>query len=65
MKNIEKPKCVVKKKNNSIFSLLRIAGKTLKKNKQEEKIEEMRDRVCCTNSYSEALSIIEEYVEMN
>lgn len=65
MKNIEKPKCVLKKKNNSIFSLLRIAGKTLKKNKQEGKIEEMRDRVCCSNSYSEALSIIKEYVEVN
>ncbi len=41
-----------------------IASRTLEKNNMKEKAKEMRDRITSSNSYDEALSIIEEYVEI-
>lgn len=59
-----KPKCALIGENGNIFNLMGIASRTLEKNNMKEKAKEMRDRITSSNSYDEALSIIEEYVEI-
>lgn len=61
----EKPKCALIGEDGNIFNLMEIASRTLKKNGMQEEAKEMRDRI--TNgakSYTEALMIIDEYVEI-
>lgn len=41
-----------------------IASRTLKQNKMQEEAKEMIDRVTSSHSYSEALNIIGEYVDI-
>ncbi len=50
--------------NGNIFNLVSIASKSLKDNEQHESATEMTSRVFNSNSYEEALSIIDEYVEI-
>lgn len=50
--------------DGNIFNLLGIVSKALKRNNQEDKVEEMCDRVYNSNSYQEALSIIQDYVDI-
>ena len=59
-----KPKCALIGKNGNIFNLMAIASRTLEQNNMREKAKEMRDRITSSNSYDEALFIIQEYVEV-
>lgn len=63
-RNSIKPKCALIGKNGNIFNLMGIASRTLEENNMREKAKEMRDRITTSNSYDEALFIIQEYVEV-
>ena len=60
----EKPKCPLIGQNGNIFNLMGIASKTLKRNGMSNDAKEMCDRITSSGSYDEALSIIDEYVEI-
>ena len=59
----EKPKCPLIGQNGNIFNLMGIASKTLKRNGMSNDAKEMCDRITSSESYVEALSIIDEYVD--
>ena len=60
----EKPMCPIIGANGNIFNILGIASRTLKNNNNmADKAKEMYDRVTSSGSYTEALSIITEYIE--
>lgn len=59
-----KPKCPLIGQNGNIFNLMGIASKTLKKNDMADEANEMCSRITSSGSYDEALSIIDEYVEI-
>lgn len=61
---ITKPKCPLIGQNGNIFNLMGIASKTLKKNNMADEAKEMCSRITSSGSYDEALSIIDEYVEI-
>ena len=54
---------ITKASNGNIFSILAAASAALKANKLNLYVPKMRDRVRKSDSYAEALSIIQEYVE--
>ena len=58
-----KPKCKLIGEDGNIFNLLGIASRVLKENHQDREEAEMKERVMSSSSYTEALSIILEYVE--
>lgn len=60
----EKPKCPLIGQNGNVFNLMGIASKTLKKNGMADEAKEMCNRITSSGSYDEALSIIDEYVEI-
>lgn len=60
----KKPKCPLIGQNGNIFNLMEITSKTLKRNGMAEKAKDMCSRITSSNSYNEALSIIDEYVEI-
>ncbi len=61
----EKPKCpLIGQNGNIFFNLMGIASKTLKRNGMSNDAKEMCDRITSSASYDEALSIIDEYVEI-
>lgn len=60
----EKPKCSLIGQNGNVFNLMGIASKTLKKNGMADEAKEMCSRITSSGSYDEALSIIDEYVEI-
>lgn len=60
----EKPKCALIGEDGNIFNLMGIASRTLKKNGMAEEAKEMCSRITSSESYAEALSIIDEYVEI-
>ena len=59
-----KPKCKVVGEDGNIFAVLAKAKKSLVSAGQEDKVEEMKDRVFTSGSYHEALGVIGDYVEM-
>jgi len=59
-----KPKCPLIGQNGNIFCLMGIASRTLKKNDMADEAKEMCSRITSSGSYDEALSIIDEYVEI-
>lgn len=59
-----KPKCPLIGQNGNVFNLMGIASKTLKKNGMADEAKEMCSRITSSGSYDEALSIIDEYVEI-
>ena len=60
----EEPMCPIIGANGNIFNILGIASRTLKNNNNmADKAKEMYDRVTSSGSYTEALSIITEYIE--
>lgn len=61
---IPKPKCKLVGEDGNIFNLIGIAARTLQRVGLREQANEMRQRVTSSGSYSEALSIITEYVEV-
>ncbi|SNV67271.1 hypothetical protein [Clostridium cochlearium] len=61
-----KPKCKLIGEDGNIFNLMGIAGRALKEAGQKKEADEMVDRITTTaKSYSEALAIISEYVEIH
>ena len=60
----EKPKCPLIGSDGNIFCLLGMASRTLRENGMKEQAKEMQNRVTASGSYSEALNIIGEYVEI-
>ena len=60
----KKPKCSLIGQNGNIFNLMGIVSKTLKRNGMSNDAKEMCDRITSSGSYDEALSIIDEYVEI-
>lgn len=59
-----KPKCPLIGANGNIFNLLGIASRALRENGLKEQAQEMQSRVTASGSYSEALNILGEYVEI-
>ncbi len=60
----EKPRCPLIGADGNIFCLLGIASRTLHENGMREQAQEMQSRVTASGSYSEALNILGEYVEI-
>ena len=59
-----KPDCALIGQDGNIFNLLGIASHTLKQNGMADEAKEMCSRITSSGSYDEALSIIDEYVEI-
>ena len=59
-----KPDCALIGEDGNIFNLAGIAASTLREHGMKEQAEEMKERVCSSGSYSEALGIIGEYVNI-
>jgi len=62
-----KPECKLTDQNGNIFNLIAIAKRTLKENDMEQEAEELVSRIIEkgeAQSYSHALAIIMEYVEV-
>ena len=62
-KNSLRPKMQLIGQDGNIFAIMGRASRLLKNSGQREKAKEMCDRVTASQSYSEALNIISEYVE--
>ena len=66
--NVEKkfkPKCALICEGRNIYHLMRIASKTLKKNKMDEEAKEMCNRIKGgVKSYDNVLRILQDYVEI-
>ena len=60
----EKPDCALIGQDGNIFNLVGIASRTLRRHGQTEQAKEMSDRVFASGSYTEALCIIGEYVNI-
>ena len=60
----KKPDCKLIGEDGNIFNLMGIASKTLRENGMAEQAVEMRDRICASGSYDEALCIIGDYVNI-
>ncbi len=60
----DKPKCPLIGADGNIFNLLGMASRTLRENGLKEQAKEMQSRVTISGSYSEALNVIGEYVEI-
>ncbi len=61
---LEKPDCALIGEDGNIFNLAEIAAQTLREHGQREQAEELKERVCSSGSYGEALCIIGEYVNI-
>lgn len=64
-KMTEKPTAKVIGEDGNVFVLIGICAKALKNAGQPDKANEMSKRVMASNSYLEALQIMEEYCELS
>ncbi len=62
--SVEKPDCALIGEEGNIFNLAGIAAGTLREHGMKEQAEEMKERVCSSRGYGEALCIIGEYVNI-
>lgn len=62
--SVGKPDCALIGEDGNIFNLAGIAAGTLRGHGMKEQAEEMKERVCSSHSYEEALCIIGEYVNI-
>jgi len=62
--NESKPKCKLIGEDGNIFFILGRVSRTLKENEKADQAKECTDRVMASKSYTEALQIIMEYVEV-
>ncbi len=62
--SVEKPDCALIGEDGNIFNLAGLAAGTLREHGMKEQAEEMKERVCSSHSYGEALCIIGEYVNI-
>jgi hypothetical protein len=60
----EKPKCKLIGEDGNIFNLMAKAQKALERANMKKASREMVERIWDSESYSNALSIISEYVEI-
>ena len=60
----QKPKCKLIGTDGNVFALIGKAARALKKANQPEKAKELKNKLFECNSYEEALSLIDEYVEI-
>lgn len=60
----KKPDCKLIGEDGNIFNLMGIASRTLRQNGMAEQAVEMRDRICASGSYGDALCIIGDYVNI-
>lgn len=60
----EKPDCALIGQDGNIFNLVGIAARILREHDLKKQAQEMKDRVFASGSYSEALCIIGEYVNI-
>ena len=60
----EKPKCPLIGADGNIFNLIGMASRMIRENGMREQAQEMQSRVTASGSYSEALNILGEYVEI-
>ena len=60
----EKPKCPLIGADGNIFNLIGMASRMIRENDMREQAQEMQSRVTASGSYSEALNILGEYVEI-
>lgn len=60
----EKPNCALIGQDGNIFNLMGIASQTLKEHDLGDQAKEMSDRITSSGSYTEALGIIGEYVNI-
>ena len=60
----EKPDCQLIGQDGNIFNLVGIAARTLRENGMPEQAREMTDRAYHSGSYSEALNVIGDYVNI-
>ncbi len=63
-KSMEKPDCALIGKDGNIFNLAGLATDTLRAHGMKEHAKEMKERICSSHSYEEALCIIGEYVNI-
>ena len=61
---VEKPDCALIGEDSNIFNLAGVAASTLREHGLKEQAEELKERVCSSGSYHEALHIIGEYVNI-
>ena len=61
---MDKPSCKLIGEDGNVFNLLGKVLKVLKENNLYEQEKEMTDRVFNSNSYTEALAIFSDYVEI-
>lgn len=59
-----KPECKLIGEDGNVFGLIAIVSRTLKKNGLDDQAKEMTNRVFECDSYSEALQIMGEYVDI-
>ena len=59
-----KPKCKLIGEDGNVFNLIAIASRVLRRNQMSAQATEMQNRIYACGSYDEALSIIQEYVEV-
>ena len=64
MSTKKKPDCKLIGEDGNIFNLMGIASRTLRQNCMADEAVEMRDRICASGSYGEALCIIGDYVNI-
>ena len=64
METNDKPRCPLIGANGNIYNLLGMASRTLRENGLKEQAQEMQSRVTASGSYTEALNILGEYVEI-
>ncbi len=62
--SVGKPDCALIGEDGNIFNLAGIAAGTLREHGMKEQAEEMKERVCSSHSYEEALCIIGKYVNI-
>ena len=62
--SVDKPDCALIGEDGNIFNLAGIAAGTLREHGMKKQAEEMKERVCSSHSYGEALCIIGEYVNI-
>lgn len=63
-RQVEKPDCALIGEDGNIFNLAGIAARTLREHGLKEQAEKLKERVCSSGSYHEALCIIGEYVNI-
>ena len=64
MEESAKPKCKLIGENGNVFNVVGIASRALRRAGQADKAKRMRDKVMLCHSYEDALSIVQEYVEV-